>query len=120
MSWPSNLFAEAIIERDRFEREIQTDTEESIRRVEASLRNPLWRAAFLLSPQIRRNCEESTTETVATMRKRLKDAAIIQAYKRSTMKSLSTEQMFEMGRYLIGTPDEGNVVTDLLEKEGKS
>lgn len=119
MTWSPGLFAEAIVERDRFERKIQIETEESIRRVEASLRNPLWRAAFLLSPRLRRDCEESTVETVAAMRKRLKDTAIVQAYKRSTMKSLSTEQMFEMGRYLIGTPDEGNVVTDLLEKERK-
>lgn len=112
MAWNDNLFAEAIRLRDDFERQIRQTTEDEIAEARAELQHPRWKAAFETFPGTREVAEQSTQDTIRQMRENHREAARKGALKRVALDKLSDEQRFELGRYLIGTPEEGNVITE--------
>lgn len=112
MPWSPALFAEATRLRDDFERKIRQTTEDEIAEARSELQHPRWTATFETFPGTREVAEQSTQETIRQMRANHREAARKGALKRVSLDKLSYEQRFELGRYLIGTPEEGNVVTE--------
>lgn len=112
MTWNPITFAEAIRLRDDFERKIRETTEEEVAGARAELYHPRWKAAFETFPGTREVAEQSTQETIRQMQANRREVAEIGAHKRVALSGLSKEQREELGRYMIGTPDEGNVITE--------
>jgi hypothetical protein len=112
MAWNAITFAEAVRLRDDFERKIRETTEEEVAGAKAELHEPRWQPTFATVPGVRREAEESTRRTVEQMEANHRETARGGALKRVALLGLSEEQRFELGRYMIGTPDEGNVITE--------
>ena len=112
MAWNPRIFAEAIRLRDDFERKIRETTDEEIAGARAELHHPGWTATFETFPGTREIAEQSTHQTIEQMQTNRRDAARIGAHKRVALLGLSEEQRFELGRYMIDTPHEGNVITE--------
>jgi hypothetical protein len=112
MAWNPRIFAEAIRLRDDFERRIRETTDEEIAGARAELYHPRWTATFETFPGTREIAEQSTQETIRQMHGNHREAARIGAIKRVALLGLSQEQREELGRYMIGTPDEGNVIDE--------
>jgi predicted DNA-binding protein (UPF0278 family) len=112
MTWNSTTFAEAIRLRDDFERRIRETTDEEIAGARAELYHLRWAVTFETFPGTREIAEQSTQETIRQMQVNHREAARTGALKRVALLGLSQEQREELGRYMIGTPDEGNVIDE--------
>lgn len=112
MAWDEKIFAEAVAVRDNFEAKIQRETDERIASVQRNLHRPMRRLQYLIFPSLRGEFEQATNEVVDRMKRRMADSAKRQARVRIDMKGLSASQLMELGRYLIGTPEESNILLD--------
>jgi hypothetical protein len=112
MAWNPITFAEAVRLRDDFERKIRETTEEEVAGARAELYHPRWKATFETFPGTREIAEQSTQEAIRQMQANHREAARLGAHKRVALLGLSQEQREELGRYMIDTSDEGNVLTE--------